>query len=194
MNTFALHSIVFKQRFKKGISMSSKTPNIPPPGGNVPQAPPPVAPPSGGAPTSAPPVSTPAPSMSSSSGTEPEAYSPTWQGGGPARTSHRELIQLPVGFELPNGELAREAEVRAVTGADELFIGQSSQYNRHPNDLVYRTLLLSRTVTRIGPHKNVTVNDVGKMHALDVRALEYAVYRLTYGEENLPEEEPGPGG
>ena len=78
--------------------------------------------------------------MSASSGTEPEAYSPTWQGGGPARTSHRELIQLPVGFELPNGELAREAEVRAVTGADELFIGQSSQYNRHPNDLVYRTL------------------------------------------------------
>ena len=28
----------------------------------------------------------------------------------------------------------------------------------------------------------------------DVRALEYAVYRLTYGEENLPPEEPGPGG
>ena len=161
--------------------MSSKIPDIPPPtGGSVPQAPPPV---------------TAAPQAPSSVGSEePEAYSPTWQGGGPARTSHRELIQLPVGFELPNGELAREAEVRAVTGADELFIGQSSQYNRHPNDLVYRTLLLSRTVTRIGPHKNVTVNDVGKMHALDVRALEYAVYRLTYGEENLPEEEPGPGG
>jgi hypothetical protein len=174
--------------------MSSKTPDMPPPaGGNVPQAPPPVAPPSIGA-SSAPP--TPSMSVPSSAGAsvEPEAYSPTWQGGGPARTSHRELIQLPVGFELPNGELAREAEVRAVTGADELFIGQSSQYNRHPNDLVYRTLLLSRTVTRIGPHKNVTVNDVGKMHALDVRALEYAVYRLTYGEENLPEEEPGPGG
>ncbi len=179
--------------------MSSKTPDIPPPtGGSVPQAPPPVAPPSVGAP-SAPPSTNPAPSMSAptspaASSPTPEAYSPTWQGGGPARTSHRELIQLPVGFELPNGELAREAEVRAVTGADELFIGQSSQYNRHPNDLVYRTLLLSRTVTRIGPHKNVTVNDVGKMHALDVRALEYAVYRLTYGEENLPEEEPGPGG
>jgi hypothetical protein len=163
-------------------TMSSKIPDIPPPtGGSVPQAPPPVS----AAPTTPP---------SATTSAEPEAYSPTWQGGGPARTSHRELIQLPVGFELANGELAREAEVRAVTGADELFIGQSSQYNRHPNDLVYRTLLLSRTVTRIGSHRSVTVADVGKMHALDVRALEYAVYRLTYGEENLPEEEPGPGG
>ena len=172
--------------------MSSKTPNIPPPGSASQVAPtsvpPPSIPPPSSSATSVPSSTPSAPSL------EPEAYSPTWQGGGPARTSHRELIQLPVGFELPSGDLAREAEVRAVTGADELFIGQSSQYNRHPNDLVYRTLLLSRTVTRIGPHKSVTVSDVGKMHALDVRALEYAVYRLTYGEENLPEEDPGPGG
>jgi hypothetical protein len=159
--------------------MSSKTPNVPPPG----------------APPSSPPPSAPAPQQSTPSPqNEPEAFSPGWQGGGPARTSHREIIQLPVGFDLPNGDLAREAEVRAVTGSDELFIGQSSQYNRHPNDLVYRTLLLSRTVTRIGSHKNITIADIGKMHALDVRALEYAVYRLTYGEENLPSEEPGPGG
>ena len=38
------------------------------------------------------------------------------------------------------------------------------------------------------------MSDVSSMHALDVRALEYAVYRLTYGEENLPPEEPDPGG
>lgn len=159
--------------------MSSKTPSVPPPG----------------APPGAPPPSAPPPQNVSPPPTEqPEAYAPGWQGGGPARTSHREIVQLPVGFELPNGDLAREAEVRAVTGADELFIGQSSQYNRHPNDLVYRTLLLSRTVTRVGTHKNITIADIGKMHALDVRALEYAVYRLTYGEENLPSEEPGPGG
>ena len=115
-------------------------------------------------------------------------------GKGPARTSHREIIRLPVGFELGSGELATEAEVRAVAGADELYIGMSSQYNRNPNDLVYKTLLLSRTITRIGPKTSITMSDVGKMHALDVRALEYAVYRLTYGEENLPPEEPGPGG
>jgi len=163
--------------------MSSKTPNVPPPGapGSVPpSAPPPVAPQTS--------------TLPDTSASQPEAYEPGWQGGGPARTSHRELIQLPVGFELSSGDLAKEAEVRAVTGADELFIGQSFQYNRHPNDLVYRTLLLSRTVTRIGPQKNITIADIGKMHALDVRALEYAVYRLTYGEENLPPEEPGPGG
>jgi hypothetical protein len=115
-------------------------------------------------------------------------------GMGPARTSHREVIQLPVGFELPNGQLSKEAEVRAVTGADELFIGMSAQYNRNPNDLVYKTLLLSRCITKIGPKNNISMSDVGSMHALDVRALEYAVYRLTYGEENLPPEEPGPGG
>lgn len=109
-------------------------------------------------------------------------------------TSHREVITLPVGFELPNGELATEAEVRAVTGSDELFIGMSTQYNRNPNDLVYKTLLLSRTVTRLGQKTNVNMNDVGRLHALDLRALEYAVYRLTYGEDNLPPEEPGPGG
>jgi len=162
--------------------MSSKTPNVPPP--SAPNVPPPSAHPVGTSPAIQQPVSSP----------QPEAFAPGWQGGGPARTSHRELIQLPVGFDLPNGDLAKEAEVRAVTGSDELFIGQSSQYNRHPNDLVYRTLLLSRTVTRIGSQKNITIADIGKMHALDVRALEYAVYRLTYGEENLPSEEPGPGG
>ena len=112
----------------------------------------------------------------------------------PMPTSHREVIALPVGFELPNGELATEAEVRAVTGSDELFIGMSTQYNRNPNDLVYKTLLLSMTVTRLGQKTNVSMNDVGRLHALDLRALEYAVYRLTYGEDNLPPEEPGPGG
>ena len=98
----------------------------------------------------------------------------TYGGAGPAPTSHREIVVLPVGFELPTGEVATEAEVRAVTGSDELFIGMSSQYNKNPNDLVYKTLLLSRTITRIGPKANISMADVGKLHALDVRALEYA--------------------
>merc|ERR1712072_22513 len=99
--------------------------------------------------------------------TPPSAELNTYSGSGPAPTSHRELVILPVGFELPTGEIAAEAEVRAVTGADELFIGTSSQYNKNPNDLVYKTLLLSRTITRIGPKKNVSMGDIGKMHALD---------------------------
>lgn len=114
---------------------------------------------------------------------------------GPQPPSYRESVLLPVGFEDKEGTLHREAEVRPVTGADELWIGMSPQYARHPNDLVYKTLLLSRTVTRLGPKSRLNPGDIGALHALDVRALEYAVYRITYGEENLPEEDPtSPGG
>ena len=75
----------------------------------------------------------------------------------PKLPNYRETINLPVGFEDSKGEVVREAEVRAVTGADEFHIG--------------------------------------KLHARDVRALEYAVYRLTYGADALPEEDPDtPGG
>lgn len=109
--------------------------------------------------------------------------------------SYRETVPLPVGFELKDGEVAREAEVRPVTGGDELSIGMSAEYARTPNDLVYKSLLLARTVTRIGQHKPVTLGDIQKMHAKDVRALEYAVYRITYGEDALPPEDPNaPGG
>lgn len=115
---------------------------------------------------------------------------------GPKLPTYREVVQLPVGYVPPGSEeVAREAEVRPVTGGDEMYIGMSREYNAAPNDLVYKTLLLSRTVLRIGDHKPVTMNDIQKLHALDVRALEYAVYRLTYGEDALPEEDPSePGG
>lgn len=113
----------------------------------------------------------------------------------PKPTSYREKVTLPVGWEEPDGTLYREAEVRAVTGGDELWIGMSQQYARHPNDLVYKTLLLSRTVTKLGPRSSITPAEISSLHALDVRALEYAVYKLTYGEENLPPEDPAsPGG
>lgn len=112
----------------------------------------------------------------------------------PQPPSYRETITLPVGYEDKEGVLHTEAEVRPVTGADELWIGMSPQYARHPNDLVYKTLLLSRTVTRLGPKTKLNPGDIGALHALDVRALEYAVYRLTYGEENLPPEDDTPGG
>lgn len=109
-------------------------------------------------------------------------------------TSHRELVALPMGIEDPAANVIhREAEVRAVTAGDELFIGTSPEYNRFPNDLVYKTLLLSRTVTRLGNKTNVTLDDIKRLHALDLRALEYAVYRITYGEGVVPESS-GPGG
>jgi hypothetical protein len=112
---------------------------------------------------------------------------------GKTTVSRREIVQLPVGVETPDGEVHKEAEVRAVTGGDEMFIGMSPEYNKHPNDLVYKTLLLSRTVTRLGPKTLITVTDIQKLHARDVRALEYAVYRITYGEDAIPEPD-GPSG
>lgn len=115
-------------------------------------------------------------------------------GSGPQLTSYREVVELPVGFEDPkSGEVAKEAEVRAVTGGDELAVGMSSEYNRYPNDLIYKTLLLARCVVRLGSKTNVSVDDIKRLHAQDLRRLEYAVYRLTYGAEAVPEPD-GPSG
>ena len=109
-------------------------------------------------------------------------------------TSHRERVELPVGYEDPaSGEVYKEAEVRPVTGGDELFIGMSPEYTKYPNDLIYKTLLLSRTVVKLGPRTLITIDDISRLHAQDIRALEYAVYRITYGEEINPGGE-GPSG
>ena len=108
--------------------------------------------------------------------------------------SDREPVALPVGLEDTTGQLMRDAEVRAVTGGDELFIGLSPEYNKHGNDLVYKTLLLSRCVTRIGEKTVITLTDIRKLHAKDVRVLEQAIYRLTYGEDAVPEQNDGPSG
>lgn len=114
--------------------------------------------------------------------------------GGSKPVSHREKVALPVGYEDPgSGEVSRDAEVRAVTGGDELYIGMSPEYNKHPNDLIYKTLLLSRCVTKLGARTLVTIDDIRRLHALDVRALEYAIYRLTYGDDVIPEGEEGSG-
>lgn len=176
--------------------MSKDKPSGPPPA-SKPSSPPPAAAPAAAPPAAAPAAAAPpaaAPAPAPAAAAPEAAYPDTYARTGPARTSHREIILLEVGFEMPDGSLAKEAEVRAVTGADELKIGTSAQYNRYPNDLVYKTLLLAECVTRIGGKTHITMSDIGKLHALDVRALEYAIYRLTYGEENLPPEEPGPGG
>lgn len=113
---------------------------------------------------------------------------------GPKPVSYRQKVELPVGFEDPiSGKLTREAEVRAVTGGDEMAIGMSSQYNRYANDLIYKTLLLSRCITKLGERANITMSDVQKLHAQDMRVLEYEIYKLTYGADAVPEPE-GPSG
>ena len=103
-------------------------------------------------------------------------------------------IELPVGFEDPvSGQVTRDAEVRAVSGGDEMAIGMSTQYNKYANDLIYKSLLLSRCITRLGDRTQITLNDVQRLHAQDMRVLEYEIYKLTYGEAAVPEPE-GPSG
>ncbi len=105
-----------------------------------------------------------------------------------------ERVELVVGYTDPtSGDIFRDAEVRAANGADEYFIGMSPEYNRSPNSLVYRSLLLARAVVRLGPRKLVTTQDIAQLHVRDVRALECAIYRLTYGDDVAPKEDDAPG-
>ena len=103
--------------------------------------------------------------------------------GTPRPASYRETVWLPVGYEDPaSSQIWQEAEVRAITGGDELSVGTSQDYNRHPNDLIYKNLMLARCVCRIGERALVTLDDIRRLQAADLRALEEAVFRLTYGE------------
>ena len=109
--------------------------------------------------------------------------------------SYRLSVELPVGFRDRKGDRRNVAEVRPITGADEMYIGMSREYNEHPNDMVYKMLLVGRCTTRLGDETVVTLADVQKLHARDIRALEYAIYAITYGSDALPdEEEDEPGG
>ena len=84
--------------------------------------------------------------------------------------------------------------VHTTTEGFSLF-DDAVQYNKHPNDLIYKTLLLARTVTKLGPRALVTIDDITRLHAQDVRAFEYSVYRITYGEDAIPEpDDSDPGG
>lgn len=104
-------------------------------------------------------------------------------------------VHLPVGYEDPaTGEIHHDAEVREVIGADEIAISKSADYKAAQNQLVYKIHLLSHTVTRLGPRKLVTLSDIEALHARDVRALETAVYRLTYGDDSVSEKDGVPPG
>lgn len=109
--------------------------------------------------------------------------------------TYRMTVELAVGVKQRDGTISRTAEVRAVTGLDEMYIGMSREYNEHPNDMVYKLLLLGRCVTRLGDQTVVSLGDIQQLHARDIRALEIAVYTITYGSDALPPEEGGtPGG
>lgn len=102
----------------------------------------------------------------------------------PMPTSYREIIRLPVGYEDPaSGQTETEVEIRAITGADEIAVGTSPEYNRNPNDLIFKALLLSRTIVRIGNRTVINMGDIQRLHAQDLRVIEEAVFRLTYGSD-----------
>lgn len=106
--------------------------------------------------------------------------------------SHSATVELPVGVKNGDGTVDRTAEVRAITTVDEMNVGMSREYNEHPNDLVYKLLLLGRCVIRLGDRKQVSLTDIQALHAQDIRALELAVYELTYGSDALPPESSSP--
>jgi hypothetical protein len=113
----------------------------------------------------------------------------------PRLPSFRLVVPLPVGHIDPKtGAQATEAEVRPVVGGDEYAIGTALDYQRHPNDLVYKTLLMTRCVVRLGDKRTVTLDDIRNLHAQDMRAIEEAIYLITYGDgEGIDDEaEPTP--
>jgi hypothetical protein len=101
----------------------------------------------------------------------------------PRLPSYREVLVLPVGHQDPKtGAVSAVAELRPVVGGDEYAIGTNLEYQRHPNDLVYKTLLMARCIVRLGEKANVTLDDVRNLHAQDMRAIEEAIFRITYGD------------
>lgn len=105
------------------------------------------------------------------------------------RRTDRATVELPIGIKNGDGTVDRMAEVRAVTAPDEMYVGMSREYNEHPNDMVYKLLLLARCVIRLGDRTQVSLSDIQTLHARDIRALELAVYDLTYGSDALPPED-----
>lgn len=103
-------------------------------------------------------------------------------------------VVLPVGFKDTFGRVSHVAEVRAVTREDELSIGMAREYEQHPNDAVYKLLLLARCVTRLGELTPVTLSDIQQLHDRDIRALELALYTLTYGSDAPAAEDGGAPG
>ncbi|GDX78695.1 hypothetical protein LBMAG42_05060 [Deltaproteobacteria bacterium] len=103
----------------------------------------------------------------------------------PTEVPTRAIVELAVGVKNADGSVNRIAEVRAVTAADELHIGMSPQYNQHPNDLVYKLLLVCRCVTRLGDREALMLSDIQALDAQDFRALEAAIYTLTYGDSEV---------
>jgi hypothetical protein len=86
------------------------------------------------------------------------------------------LVNLPGGFILPSGEVARVGEVRELNGRDEEAISKVPIVSR-----IFITIL-SRAVVRLG-NRNVTEEDMDSLLAGDRDALLLGVYIATFGPE-----------
>ncbi len=87
-------------------------------------------------------------------------------------------ILLPGGFWV-DGVRHREAELRPLSGDDEVFLGDAGESLLPPQKA---TALLARCLTRLGPLPEVTPDAVRSLDVGDREALLLHLRRLTFGE------------
>lgn len=83
-------------------------------------------------------------------------------------------VTLPAGFILPNGEVAKTAEVRELNGADEEAISKAGSTAKALN------VLLQRGLVKIGD-KEVTKDDMDVLLAGDRDAILLGIRKVTFG-------------
>lgn len=83
-------------------------------------------------------------------------------------------VKLPAGFILPNGEVAKTAEVRELNGSDEEAISKAGSTAKSLN------ILLQRGLVKIGD-KEATKDDLDALLSGDRDAILLGIRKVTFG-------------